>query len=185
MKTIKILTTLINILFFGLTIVFIALLIFGFVIYFFSEHLPFYLQNFGMLFNSNFFSWHLFLVPATTVLNFILFIMAIFYLRKSITPFIQSDFYSESVTKNLWKAGNLFIFIGVSTIIIQLIAATYMQVFMTKIIQINGFITFSNIVAAAFDLRSIFLIIVGLFFLLFSKSFINARALKQENDLTI
>jgi hypothetical protein len=185
MKTIKILRTLINILFFGLISVLIAQIIFWFSIYFLGDYLPFYLQNFKMVFNFNFFNWKILLVPAITVMNFILFVLAIFYLRKSISPFVKSDFYSKDVTKNLKKAGNIFIFIGTSTIVIQFIAAIYLYTISPKILQINSLITISNTVIATFDLRSIFLIIAGLFFLLFSNSFINARKLKQENDLTI
>jgi hypothetical protein len=52
-------------------------------------------------------------------------------------------------------------------------------------IEINVFISLISILVAAIDLKSIFLIIVGLFFLLFSKSFENARAVEQVKDSTI
>ena len=121
----------------------------------------------------------------TTAINFILFIIAIYYLRKSTSSFLKSDFYTEEITKNLKKVGILFVFIGVSTILIMLIFAIYIQGIMQNLVQINPFISYLNMFASTIDLKSIFLIIIGLFFLLFSKSFENARLLKQENDLTI
>ena len=49
----------------------------------------------------------------------------------------------------------------------------------------NFLITIINTIAAAVDLKSVLSIIIGLFFMLFSKIFENSRLLKQENDLTI
>lgn len=186
MKTIQILRTLINILFYILIAVFGIGFIFFIILFFFPESLPPLLGNFSMLFSSMF-SWEMYLGPLSSVVNFVLFIVAIFYLRKCISSFLNSDFYSEKVTTNLKKAGNIFIFIGVSTIIIQLFAILYFQNLAENMIQMKTtfLITLSNILAATIDLKSVISIIIGLFFLLFSKIFENGRVLKQENDLTI
>lgn len=110
-----------------------------------------------------------------------------FFLKKSVASFLNSDFYSEKVTKNLKKAGSIFIFIGISTIIIQLFVVVFVQSLVHNMIQIKTgfFIRLINTLAAAMDFKSIISIIIGLFFLLFSKIFENSRILKQENDLTI
>ncbi|MBU3820800.1 DUF2975 domain-containing protein [Flavobacteriaceae bacterium XHP0103] len=187
MKAIKTLRLLINVLFFTLIAVIIFHLLFWPIVYFYSDSLPFYLQGFRMILNSfsTLFDWKFLLVPLSTAINFILFVLSIFYLRKCIKPFIVSDFYTEVVTKNLKKSGILFVFIGLSTILIQLISTIYVQNVTQNIIEPNMIISFLNLLAAAIDLKSTFLIIIGLFFLLFSESFKNAETLKQENDLTI
>jgi Protein of unknown function (DUF2975) len=182
MKTIKILKVLINILYILLLFIFALAIFFVIAIYFFNESLPLYLQGYKMLFNS-FFDWKLFLVPFSTVINFILFTIAVYYLRKCIDPFIDSDFYSIVVIKNLKKAGRLFIFIGLSTILFRLVAVLYFR----SIIVVQGYSGLLNVesLISSIDITTIFLIIIGLFFLLFSNTFENAKRLKQENDLTI
>jgi hypothetical protein len=139
-----------------------------------------------MIFNQPF-GWKIYLVPLSSGINFLLLIAAMFFLKKSIASFLKSDFYTESVTTSFKKAGNIFIFIGVSSIIIQLFTVLYVQSLANNMIQmkINFFIRLLNTLAAAIDLKSILAIIIGLFFLLFSKIFENSRILKQENDLTI
>jgi len=184
MKTIKILKILINILYMLLLAVLAIAVLFLIMLAFFDDSLPFYLRGYRMFFSS-FFSWKLFLVPFVTCLNYILFVLSIFYLRKCINPFIDSEFYTTDVYKNLRKSGWLFIFIGASTILVMLISAIYVQEIMNNMIQFNTLISYLSMFPAATDLKSVFLIIIGLFFLLFSKSFENAKKLQLENDLTI
>lgn len=186
MKTIQILRTLINILFYTLIAVFIIGFIFFSLLLFFPESLPDPLGSFSMLFSSMF-TWKIYLVPLSTVINYVLLIIAIFFLKKSVASFLMSDFYSENVIRNLKKAGNIFIFIGVFTIITQLFAVLYIQNLANNMMQMKTsfLITLSNILAATIDLESVISIVIGLFFLLFGKIFENSRILKQENDLTI
>ena len=117
MKTIQILRTLINILFYTLIAVFIIGFIFFILLFLFPETLPSPLNSFSELFNSmlfsSMFSWKMYLIPISTTINYILFIVAIYFLRKSVSSFIISDFYSEKATTNLKNAGNIFVFIGV------------------------------------------------------------------------
>ncbi|GGG93903.1 hypothetical protein GCM10011416_08940 [Polaribacter pacificus] len=186
MKTIQILRTLINLLFYTLIAIFALGFAFGVILLFFPEILPSPYNAYTMLFSS-FFTWKMYLMPSIAIINYVLLILAIFFLKKSVSSFLKSDFYSERVTKNLQKGGSLFIFIGVSTITIQFFSAIYIQNIANDMIggQYNFLIRWSNILAAAIDLKSIIAIIIGLFFLLFSKIFENSRVLKQENDLTI
>jgi len=182
MKTVKVLKVLINILYILLLFIFALAILFVIAISFFNESLPLYLQGYKMLFSS-FFDWKLFLVPFSTIINFILFTIAVYYLRKCIEPFINSDFYSTVVIKNLKKAGRLFVFIGLSTILFRLVAILYFQ----SIVPVQGYSGLLNAgsLISSIDITTIFLIIIGLFFLLFSNTFENAKRLKEENDLTI
>ena len=183
MKTINTLRQLINVFYFSLITVAVGTILFFSTLYFFTESLPIYLQGYAMLFQ--FFSWKIHLVPITTGINFMLFIIAIHALRRCTSSFTESDFHTAVVIKHLKSAGSLFIFIGVSTILVLCISAIHTLGITHNISQLNAFIPFLIDVAAAIDLKSTFLIIIGLFFVLFSKSFKHANRLKQENDLTI
>ena len=183
MKTINTLRQLINELYFSLLAVAVGAILFFSALYFFTESLPIYLQGYAMFFH--FFSWKIHLVPITTGINFMLFIISIHALRRCISSFTESDFYTVAVIKHLKRAGSLFIFIGLSTILVLCISAIHTLGITHNIWQLNAFIPFLIDVAAAIDLKSTFLIIIGLFFVLFSKSFEHASKLKQENDLTI
>ncbi|WP_308991558.1 DUF2975 domain-containing protein [Mariniflexile litorale] len=186
MKTIKKLKSLIDILFFILIGIAILQLLFWGIAYFFTDLLFAPMSNnsviFKMLF-STFFNWRMFFIPLTIAVNFVLFIIAISFLRKSVSLFMQSDFYNNQVIKNFKIVGSLFVFIGVSSIIVQLFFALYFK--NTIKIEDDIFIKILSIASAAIDLKSIFSIVIGLFFLLFSKIFENSRILKQENELTI
>ena len=114
-----------------------------------------------------------------------LFIIAIHALRRCTSSFTESDFHTAAVIKHLKRAGGLFIFIGISTILVLCISAIHTLGITHNISQLNAFIPFLIDVAAAIDLKSTFLVIIGLFFVLFSKSFEHASRLKQENELTI
>ena len=186
MKTIQILRTLINILFYTLIAVLVIGFIFIILLFFFPETLPTPLGMFTMVFNQPF-GWEVYLIPITTVVNYVLLIIAVFLLRKGTTSFLVSDFYNEKVTTNFKKAGNIFVFIGLSTVVLQLFTALYMQNITNNMMQVktNFLISTLNTLVAVIDLKSTLAIIIGLFFLLFSKIFENSRVLKQENDLTI
>ena len=186
MKTIQILKTFINILFYTLITVFIIYLFFFILLIFLPNVLPDSLRNFTMLFKHPF-GFKMYLAPISSAVNFVLLIVSIFFLRKSMSSFLKSDFYNEIVTSNLKKAGNIFLFIGISSILIQLFTVSYIQSISYNMIQIETgfFIRLLNLTIATLDFKSILAIIIGLFFLLFSKIFENSRMLKQENDLTI
>ena len=90
MKIIKILKVLINILYVLLLIIFGLGVLLLTAVLFFNDYLPWFLQGYKMLFTS--FDWKLLLIPFSTVVNFILFTLSVYYLRQCIKPFITSDF---------------------------------------------------------------------------------------------
>jgi hypothetical protein len=185
MKTIQALRILINILFYCLLIVLAVGFISLIILLFFNDLLPQILQQYKTLF-STMFNWKLLLIPTITVINYILFVVGVYYLRKVIPFFPSKDFYNLIVIKSLKKAGNLFIFIGASSILVRLISIFIMQNMTQSMVveKSSIWLTITPLIASL-DLVNIFLIIIGLFLLLFSKSFENAKELKQENDLTI
>ena len=186
MKTIQILRTFINILFHTLIAVLVIYLFFFIILIFFPDLLPNSLRNFSMRFNQPF-GFRMYIAPISSAVNFVLLIISIFFLRKSMTSFLRSDFYNEIVTSNLKKAGNVFLFIGISSSLVQLFTVSYIQSVSYNMVQLETgfFIRLLNLTIATLDFKSILAIIIGLFFLMFSKIFENSRILKQENDLTI
>jgi len=186
MKTLNFLKTFINIIFASFVLLFILGILGLISLFFFTNYLPPIFQGYGMLFNQNF-GWGVYLVPLSYVLGFILFTISIYYLKKCIKPFQESNFYSEVVIKNLRRVGYLFILISTSTVLIRIIAVIYIKT-MTNGIVLNfkySGLQLINSLVSTVEISSIFLLIIGLFFLLFSKAFENAKSLKQENDLTI
>ncbi len=121
------------------------------------------------------------LLPFSNIINYALFVLAIYYLRKSVKSFEKLNFSSTIVAPNFKKAGSLFVFIGVFSIVTKLITVLFFQ----QIIQINIWIYIANIIFSVLEIKTFFIIIIGVFFLFFSKSFEFSYSLKQENDLTI
>lgn len=186
MKTIKILKVLINILYVILIAVLVLGLVFFIASFFLNEYLPFSLRGFNRMFSV--FNGALIIGPLLKTVNFILFLFSVFYLRKCIKPFIESDYYSETVIKNLRRAGNIFVFIGGATILIQFIMSFLLLRVASNIVEglsMNSLLMFLSSSVQSLDVENIFLVVIGLFFLLFSKATANAKDLKQENDLTI
>lgn len=182
MKSIKGLKKIIDILSFTLIGLAVSLFLFLIVIYFFGDSFlsPNYSQTLKLTFRV-FFNWKMFVVPLVFAIDIVLFIIAIFSLRKSSSLFIQADFYNKKVIKNLRKAGSIFIFIGISMCVITLYSESMLLFYQKK----DDFESVLIILIHAFDVKYIFFITIGLFLLLFSKIFDNSRMLKQENDLTI
>ncbi|WP_411765965.1 DUF2975 domain-containing protein [Winogradskyella sp. A3E31] len=186
MKTINLLKNLINILFWGMIL--FSILGFILIIYLFisPESLPLMFQGYRMLFDSDF-PWQIWISPLSYVLGFLLFIVSIYYLKKCIRPFQERRFYSEEVIENLKKAGRLFIFIALGTSLIRIIAALAFNTY-ANISVIGGSFgsgQTSLAVLSAIGNINFFLLIIGLFLLVFSSAFENGKFLKEENDLTI
>lgn len=180
MKTIKTLQILINILYYLLIGVAGITTLYFLVLFIYPEVLPFFLQTWGMAFKM--FDWKLLVGPVLSSVNFLLFIYGIYLLKKTIPSFKRSEFYEVVVEKNLKKAGQIFIFIGISTTLLKMI---FLLIIQSTIGFMQSFWMVLNSLISSIDLAMISLIIIGLFLLLFSDSFKNARVLQEENDLTI
>ncbi|WP_073083440.1 DUF2975 domain-containing protein [Winogradskyella jejuensis] len=186
MKTIGLLKNLINLLFWGMIAFSIA--VFALILMFFisPESIPLMFQGYTMMFDS-FYSWNIWIVPFTNLLGFILFIVSIYYLKKCIEPLQKRQFYSEDVIRNLKKSGRLFVIIALGTGLIRIITAFVFSTYANVSVIGGNFGTGhqSAAVASSIENFNLFLLIIGLFLLVFSNAFENGRLLKQENDLTI
>ena len=185
MRTIKILDFLITLIFWAL----IVILFFGLgvvtFLFFFTGELPgtlaMYKQGLEMTKDYNFA-----IVPFSILFVFASFILGVYFLKKSIVPMRKGDFYDNAVIVNLAKSGKIFIFISLITIILKFTFQVLALHQVNNMIQgLNSVWTYLVAVVSSFSLNAIILLVIGLFFLLFSKVFENSKMLKNEYDLTI
>jgi len=182
MKTIRTLQILINLLYFTLIGVFTMITVYYLILIIAPDILPKFFQMQSMMFSV--FDWKFFLGPLLSFINFGLFIYAIYLLKKLIPFFKSADFYSTTVINNLKTTGKIFIFIGLSMTIFKLTMLLVVQNFMA----FGGGYQWWNVLfvlLGTIDFAMVCLIIIGLFFLLFSDTYRSAGKLKAENDLTI
>jgi hypothetical protein len=107
----------------------------------------------------------------------ILTVFGILYLRKAIKAILIKEYFSIQVTKNLKKAGRVFVAVG----------GAYMAVFILSILRAHSVLQFRS---EFFQTESgitlgLFIVIIGLYFILISHLFTQARSHKEENELTI
>ncbi|PVW14249.1 DUF2975 domain-containing protein [Marixanthomonas spongiae] len=106
------------------------------------------------------------------LIEYILFIIGLYFLKVSLTHIVQGNYYSEKVISNFNTAGKLLISVGVTTLLLR---------FLADILLIDRLALTLDFTAYSL----LFVIIMGFFFMLFSTVFANAKKLKEENDLTI
>jgi len=187
MKTINLLKKLINLLFWGMIVFSIVIFVMILILFISPESLPLMFQGYKMLFDADYFSWQIWIIPLANIFAFSFFILAIYYLKKCISPFQEGQFYSEEVIKNLKKSGHLFIIVALSTGFIRFIMAFVFNTFVDISLVNGSFGNASKTTALLSAIKNInfFLLIIGLFLLVFSSAFENGKLLKEENDLTI
>ena len=112
-----------------------------------------------------------------TIVFFVLFVwffLGFYQLRKFAGQLLKQKLFSEDVIKSTQKAGQFFIACGLGSLIFIAITSV-----LTNEGRIS--ITFGS---SNFSLL-LFLLIVGVLFLLLSDAFKKALILKEENDLTV
>ena len=107
--------------------------------------------------------------------GFVLYTLVIrgIHFLKAILPILSSgNLFHMSVSERLMQAGKYFVVAGIVVIFVKLFFLVLGLSHIETIIDV-------------YMLGSIFLIIIGVFFLFFGEAFHNARLLQEENDLTI
>jgi len=115
--------------------------------------------------------WTIFIL---STVGYLLFLTAIYFLRKMARNYLSNKPFSIGITQYLKKSGQYFILYGVITICIIIIQ------FMEKLF--NSRIEFTYDISIQMPVLSL---IIGLFFTIQSNTLINAKKLKEENDLTV
>jgi hypothetical protein len=110
---------------------------------------------------------------ALTIIEMVLFIKAIFHLRKATLKMIKGEMFDELVVKNLKLTGISMIAYKAVNILREQYSSVVYNGELTFGLDFEGFESF------------IFILILGLFFLLLSSVIQRGMTLQDENDLTI
>jgi len=124
-----------------------------------------------LLENWNVTHWVIFIL---STIGYLLFLIGIYFLRKMAKNYLSNKPFSINIIQYLKKSGQYFILYGMVTIVIIIIQ------FLEKL--------FNSSMQFSYDLSvqmSVLSLIIGLFFTLQSNTLINAKKLKEENDLTV
>jgi hypothetical protein len=106
------------------------------------------------------------------VIQFSMFLWGVYHLRKSAHQMVTGNYFSYMVSMHFKKAGNIFILLGIICLLIHFANLLY----------------FSSLIYIGVDSQIAlyaFILIIGLFFKLFSIAFAEAEVIKEENSLTI
>ena len=167
MRKIKILKTLVDLIWiFSMPIVLI-IICFSFAVFFIDlSDLDIKLNT--IHFNqNNVYSKILFVISA---LNYLLIIAALYFFRGILTKFTRIKIFENSVITSFKKIGNLLLISGGLSIIVSIISQIYLEQKIALELGLN---------------QHLIIICMGLFFLVLSEIFKIAKNTKQENDLTI
>lgn len=107
-----------------------------------------------------------------SVLSYFLFVYAIYLLKKTVNLFIKGKVFDNQVISNLSSIGKIFI-------IVTLIINTVEFIFKVTTTQ-----KATLMINSGFD-SFLFVISIGLFFIIISEVFKIAKNMKDENELTI
>ncbi|WP_452596980.1 DUF2975 domain-containing protein [Pontimicrobium sp. MEBiC01747] len=113
------------------------------------------------------------------IISNVLLMVGVLYLRKAMKAILNTDYFSLEVTKNLKRTGITFVITGVTYIIIQIVSLTGTPALLSMKFSLKTFHV------DTLEVHGLFFIILGMFFMLTSYIFTQARQYKQENDLTI
>lgn len=102
---------------------------------------------------------------------YLIFLRGLFFLRKIARKLLQNIIFNKSVAYSTMISGYHFIFAGILLLLIKL---------SEKLFQLN----FESL-PKSFSITPIFLIMVGLFFIIQSEILLKAIDIKGENDMTI
>lgn len=101
---------------------------------------------------------------------YFLFIKGIYHLRATLPLLQTGNLFAEEVSKHFFKAGKLFSISGIIGVLCKFIFP---------------FISEEKIAVDFIFIWCVFLLIIGLFFLFFGEVFQKAKAIQEENKLTV
>ncbi|QNK77068.1 DUF2975 domain-containing protein [Winogradskyella sp. PAMC22761] len=110
-------------------------------------------------------------------LALLIFVYGVFTLISNLKIFATGDFFNSKLVTTYHKAGSLFLFSGIIGIVISLISIFFMM----------NYGDIHNQIYLNIDSKGLYilLMILGLFFRLFSAVLKKGNIIQQENDLTI
>lgn len=100
---------------------------------------------------------------------FLVLLIAVYYLKKSMKDLVNGVYFSEKVIKSFRSLGVLLVVMS----IIEFIAILVLEILINSELLIK------------LDSSNLFYFVLGLFFMFLSEIFQKGRTMKEENDLTI
>ncbi len=113
-------------------------------------------------------------IMITSLICYICFLRGLFYLRKVARFLLSKKYFADSIIVNLKKSGSHFLYTGIIYFLIKL----------------TNWLNNINIGKLDFSFNDssfipLFITIIGLFFIIQSRTLILAKEMKEENDLTV
>lgn len=119
----------------------------------------------------NLFYWLTFII---SLFGYVIFLRGLYYLRKTARFLLSNKYFSDSIIQNLKKSGNHFLFTGIISFILSII------LWIRKLTVGKFELIYDNNL-----LIPLFLIIIGIFFIIQSNTLDLAKNIKEENELTV
>jgi len=111
---------------------------------------------------------------AFSFLSYVILLFGLYYLRRTAKYVLKNNFIKTQVIENLKRSGKMLTLAGVFLI------TTYIIFWLSKLSLGSIKLTYGTNV-----MIPLFLIIIGIFFMLQSNALLKAKLVKEENDLTI
>ena len=170
MKNLSTLGTLIKYFYYGLNLFFYVACAGGIALFFSGKTIETYgCEGIETL---NFAAWGTILYTICCLGLFYLFIQAIRHLKQTVPFLLKGVGFSDPVSNGFKDGGKFLVFTGIGLVILQFV----------------GPLVFLSELQISFDsvfLTATFLVIMGLFFMFFGEAFLQAKSLKEENELTV
>lgn len=115
--------------------------------------------------------WAVFIV---SLIGYIIFLRGLYFLRKMARFLLSNKIFSEITIQNLKKAGNHFLYTGIISFTL------FITMWINKLIGGKFELIYNDNIFI-----SLFLTIIGIFFIIQSNTLNIAKGLKEENDLTV
>ena len=119
----------------------------------------------------SFFNWIIVIVSLTT---YIIFLIGLYYLRKMARFLLSNKYFSDLIINNLKKSGTHFLLTGI------------LSLFLIILLWISKL--YDGKLELVYDINfmiPLFLMIIGMFFIIQSKTLLLAKSIKEENELTV
>jgi hypothetical protein len=113
------------------------------------------------------------LILLLSLIGYIVFVMGLFHLRKVARHLLSNRYFDVTVVEHLKYSGRYFVISGMVSFVISLI------IWVIKITMKTLALYDSDIIT------SLFIITIGLFFIIQSEVIMNAKTFKEDSDLTI
>ena len=108
------------------------------------------------------------------IIGYVIFLRGLYYLRKMARFLLSNKYFSEKISSNLKKSGTHFVLTGIINLFI--LALLFLKNINQGKMELN---IDTNLIFP------LFLMIIGMFFVIQSNTLVLAKNIKEENELTV